>query len=432
MLNTQSLRANFKFMHGNILVISLTRVLGMFSRGMVFPYASLYILALGGDPTQIGFVNALRPLAGLLVYPLAGYLTDHIGRVKLIVLGGYLSGVMVLLYVVAPNWQTVALAGLLQGFMVFQFPPTSALVADSLAPQDRGKGIATMNTIASALAMFSPFLAGVVIDAYGEESGIRVLYGVMMIAYLVSAVINHRFLKETATAAHSRIDWSVLPRAFKDAYSGVLSMFKRLPRSLQAQAAIIILGFTSNAIASAFWVVYAKEHIGLTATQWGSILLIETSLRTMLLIPAGIIVDHHGRTRFILASLTLSLVSMPLFVFSSAFIHVLLVRVFVGIANAFFSPACAALMADTVPRSMRGRVMAAIGRGAVMLGPASGGTGGPGMGFLTTLPVILGSILGGYLYITNPTLPWLFVSAATVLSLLLSVLFLRDPEQAQV
>ena len=76
--------------------------------------------------------------------------------------------------------------------------------------------------------------------------------------------------------------------------------------------------------------------------------------------------------------------------------------------------------------------MAAIGRGAVMLGPASGGTGGPGMGLLTTLPVMLGSILGGYLYSSNPIFPWLFVSAATALSVLFSVLFLRDPEQAQI
>ncbi len=40
-----------------------------------------------------------------------------------------------------------------------------------------------------------------------------------------------------------------------------------------------------------------------------------------------------------------------------------------------------------------------------MLGAASGGTGGPGMGFLVTLPVMLGSIAGGYLYGHNPAFP---------------------------
>ncbi len=55
-----------------------------------------------------------------------------------------------------------------------------------------------------------------------------------------------------------------------------------------------------------------------------------------------------------------------------------------------------------------------------------------GCGFITTLPVKLGSILRGYLYACNPTFPWLFVSAATVLSVVLPVLSLRDPEHAQV
>jgi MFS family permease len=101
------------------------------------------------------------------------------------------------------------------------------------------------------------------------------------------------------------------------------------------------------------------------------------------------------------------------------------------VSNTFFTPACSALMADTVPRDMRGRVMAAIGRGAVMIGAASGGTGGPGMGFLITLPVMLGSVAGGFLYGQNPAWPWFFVLSATAVSVLLSALFLRDPKQAE-
>jgi MFS family permease len=102
------------------------------------------------------------------------------------------------------------------------------------------------------------------------------------------------------------------------------------------------------------------------------------------------------------------------------------------VSNAFFTPACSALMADTVPRHMRGRVMAAIGRGAVMIGAASGGTGGPGMGFLITLPVVFGSVAGGYLYGQNPAWPWFFVLSATAISVLLSALFLRDPKRAEI
>ena len=432
MLNTSQIRENFKFMNGNILVITITRVLGMFCRSMVFPYASLYILALGGEPAQIGFINSLKPLAGLLMFPIAGYLTDRVGRVKLIALGGYLSGLIILLYVIAPSWQMVALAGLLQGFMVFQFPPSSAMIADSLAPQDRGKGNATMNMLSGALAMFSPYLAGAIIDKHGALAGMRVLYSVMMVTYLIGAALNQRFLKETTRQSQEKFRLSQLPQAFKEAYSGIPALLRQLSPSVRVLTVIIILGFMSNAIASSFWVVYAKEEIGLTAKAWGFILLIETLLRNVLYIPAGMIVDRYGRTKFILASLALSLVTVPLFIVATSSVHVLLIRAAVALANTLFSPACAALMADTVPREMRGRVMAAIGRGTVMIGAASGGTGGPGMGFLITIPVMLGALAGGYLYSANPIFPWLFVAGATALSVLLSARFLRDPERAHV
>lgn len=419
-------------MHGNILVLTVTQVLGMFCRSMVFPYVSLYILALGGEAAQIGFVNSLRPLAGLIMFPLAGYLADRAGRVKLIALGGYLSGAILLMYIFAPNWQVIAIAGMLQGFMVFQFPPSSALIADSLSPENRGMGIATMNTFAGILAIVAPYVAGAIINIYDVNMGMRYLYGVMMVAYLVSATINLRFLKETSHHSEQELSFSNLPTAFRDAYAGIPAIIRQLPRSLRALAAVIILGFMANAIVGPFWVVYAVQHIGLSSVEWGLILLIETALRNLMYIPAGVMVDRYGRTEFILSSLLLSLVSIPLFVFSDCFIEVLLIRSAVAVTNAFFLPACSALMADTVPRDNRGRVMAALGRGTVMIGAASGGTGGPGVGFLITIPLMIASLAGGYLYAYNPAYPWFFVLIATMISLILLALFIRDPKAAEV
>lgn len=423
------LSGTLQFMRGNILVLTINQMLGMFCRSMVFPYASLYILALGGEPTQIGFVNSLSPLAGLIIFPVAGYIADLAGRVKLIALAGYFSGLILLLYVLAPSWQVLALAGFLQGFVALQFPPTSAIIADSLPAQNRGIGIATMNTVAGALAMFSPYLAGAILDRYGVNMGMRVLYGALMTASVVSATINLRFLRETSSHSAARLSLSDLPGVFKRAYNGIPAMLKELPLSLKALAVVIVLGFVTNAIAGPFWVVYATEQIGLTSTEWGLILLIETALRNVAYIPAGMIIDRHGRTRFLLASLVLSLVAMPTLVLASSFVHVLLIRCAVALVNAFFIPACSALMADTVPRDIRGRVMAAIGRGTVMMGASAGGTGGPGMGFIITLPVMLSSLAGGYLYTFNPAAPWLFYLISAALSILLTALFIRDPHQ---
>ncbi|UCD72889.1 MAG: MFS transporter [Candidatus Bathyarchaeota archaeon] len=419
-------------MQGNILVLTVTQVLGMFCRSMAFPYASLYILALGGSSAEIGFVNSMRPLAGLLIFPLAGYLADIVGRAKLIALGGYISGTIYLMYVFAPNWETIALAALFQGFIVFQFPATSAIIADSLPPKSRGKGIATINTIAGTFAIFSPYVAGVVLTIYGVNLGMRFLYGALAFVYLISATINLRYIRETSKRSEEKIVLSNLPRILKNSYSGVPAILRQLPRSLRVLAIVIVLGFTSNAVAGSFWVVYALGHIGLSAVDWGLVLLVETTLRNLTYIPAGMLADRYGRTKAIQVALLLSLASIPLFVFSRSFMEVLLIRSTIAVSTALFIPAASALMADTVPRDMRGRVTSALGRGTVLIGAASGGIGGPGAGFITTIPVMIGSMAGGYLYAFNPTYPWYFVSIATVISVVLSVFFIHDPEEAEI
>jgi MFS family permease len=431
MSNLSSIRKSLDFMRGNILILTITRVLGQFCRSMVFPYASLYILALGGEPAQIGQINALMPLAGLFLFPIAGYITDYVGRVKLIGYSGFLSGAILLLYIIAPSWHWLALAALLRGTVILQFPATSAIMADSLTPQNRGIGMATMNTFGGLLAIISPYLAGALLDATGVEWGMRVLYGVMMAFYTLSAAINLRFLRETSAPAEPEFGWADLPRAFKAAYGGIPTLLRRFPRSLRAMSVVLILCFVANAIAGPFWVVYASDQLGLSSATWGLTLLVETVLRNVAFMPAGALVDRYGRTRFLIASLLLALVSVPLFAWSRTWVQVLVLRCLVAVATAFFMPACSALLADVTPREMRGRVMAAIGRGTVMIGASSGGTGGPGVGFLLTGPIMIASLIGGYIYAANPRLPWILSAAALGLSTLLAALFIRDPEAAE-
>ncbi len=127
----------------------------------------------------------------------------------------------------------------------------------------------------------------------------------------------------------------------------------------------------------------------------------------------------------------LSSTALPLFLLAGTFGEVLAIRCIVGLTSAFFSPSTAALLADTVPSPIRGRVMAAIGRGSVMIGAASGGTGGPGTGFLITIPLMLASLAGGILYEWNPVSTWVLVLALMLVALVVAVLYVRDPKKAE-
>ena len=78
------------------------------------------------------------------------------------------------------------------------------------------------------------------------------------------------------------------------------------------------------------------------------------------------------------------------------------------------------------------RIGAAIGRGSVRFGAATGGTGGPAVGFLTIIPLALASLAGGLLYEWHAASPWAFLLVATALALAVTAFFVRDSRQAEV
>jgi MFS family permease len=418
-------------LRGNILVLALTDMLGNFARSMVFPYASLYILALGGDATKIGFVSLLGLLAGVIVLPVAGFIADHSDRIKVLVLSGFLSSFFLLWIVFAGNWKAVAIASLLFGLVVFQFPAYASLVADSLSPADRGRGIGFMNTVSNSIAIIAPFIAGMVIEKYTANLGMRILYGCMFTIYLLSALIQSRYLRESSPASRSPLKLAALTQALGQAYASIPTLLRQMSTPLRALAGVILLSFLANGVATAFWVLYATEEIGLSASQWGLILLVEKVVGIFAFMGSGILVDRWGRKTFLLAALVISLVCLPVFILIKSFTAVLLVRIGIAVAFTLAITASTALMADLVPRHLRGKMMAAIGQGGMMIGPAGGGVGGPALGYLFIPPVMVASLAGGYLYTFNPAYPWIFSFGVTVLAILIVLRFIQDPKDAE-
>jgi len=419
------------YLRGNALVLTITRTLGNFGRRMTYPFAALYVLVLGGDPAQVGIVSALMALAGLVLLPISGHIVDHAGRVKLSYRTQLACGVAYLVFVLAPRWEVIAVASVLLGVNTLQSPADSALMADSVPPEMRGKGFAIMNALIGLPAMLAPYVGGLVVEAAGTETGLRCLYGYLMLAALVGGVIKWRYLCETATATGPGVRWADLGRIVWRTYRGFPELYRGASPSLRALGAVCVLVVLGNAIAGPFWVVYAVEQIGLSSERWGLILLIEAGCLNLAYLPAGTIADRWGRTRCQRLGLVLALVSAGAFVLARGFALVLVSRFSVALSQALFMPANAALVADTVPRNVRGRMMAAIGRGSALIHSPGGGLGGPPLGYLAIVPVIVCSLIAGYFYTIDPTVPWIVLSAVFALALALSLRFIRDPVTAE-
>jgi DHA1 family multidrug resistance protein-like MFS transporter len=431
-LNSPQARRHSYLPSGNILVFSITDLLGNISRGMVFPYSSLFILALGGDAAQIGLINFMGLVAGLIVLPIAGYIADHADRVRLLVFSGFVSSLFLVMIIFAPTWQVIAAASLLFGLIVITFPAYASLVADSLSSLNRGRDLGMMNTISAAPAIFSPYIAGFIIERYTANLGMRILYGIMLLTYLAGAMIQHRFLTEPAHTQRDPLKFSALLRSLTQAYRAFPSLLKQMSTPLKALAGVILLSFLANGAASPFWVVYATEQLGFSATQWGLILLVESIVRLAVFLPAGMLGDRWGRKKTLLTALCISLITTPLFIILKSFTAILVIRGVTAVAFSLAIPVSTALMADLVPRQLRGQMMAAIGQGGLMIAPTGGGAGGPALGYLFIPPVLLASLAGGYLYMLNPIFPWLFSVLTIVLSIGLTAYYIRDAVQIEI
>jgi MFS family permease len=428
-------RSSLRYLSGNLLVFALTDMLGNFARSMVFPYASLYILALGGDAARIGLVAFLSQLAGLVLLPVAGHICDHSDRVRLMVLAGFLSSLFLLVMILTPNWQGIALASLLSGLVMFQFPAYASLVADSLPPGGRGQGMAAQNALSNSLAIFAPYLAGVIIQRYSAGLGMRMLYGAMFVLYLASSFILLRFLKEPSATRRDALRLPALLNALGEAYRGIPRLVRQMPGPLKALALVVVLSFVTNGLTGSFWVVFATERLALSVEQWGLIMLLEAVARLALFLPAGLLADRWGRTASLNLALAAALLATPLFVAPEiirlpVFATTLLVRLILAAAFDIALVACMALMADLTPRQVRGQSMAALGQGGIMPG-AVGAPGGPSVGYLVIPPLMAASLAGGFLYNLHPASPWIVSTAAGLLALLISLFFIRDPARAE-
>jgi MFS family permease len=410
-------------LRGNVLILTLGTIIRQLSLFITFPFFSLYVRALGGSNVAIGLVNALRPLAAMFIYPIAGALADNYGRVKILVLTGFVNAALFAIYMLAPDWRFLAAANFINGLLVFRFPTSSALLADSMAPGLRGRGFAAVTAIPGFVGILSPFIGGYLTEVLGLTYAMRLLYGVTLVALMSITLINMKYLEETLPRPHS--SRSDLPQIVQGAYKKTWEILRWMPRELRSYAIILVIALFFNSLTAPYWVVYAQDALGIRKLDWGSILTISTVIQVILAIPAGNLIDRYDKGKLTALALCLSALPSLAFPFCGGLFGVMLVLLPISVANAFLIPASGALMADMVPRERRGITMATLGRGYLLINYRGDVGSGPGMGFILTFPVIIGSLFGGYIYEISPPIPWLLLGAAQAVNTVLAAFFLR-------
>ena len=259
---------------------------------MVFPYQSIYIVALGATATQLGIVNtAGMGIAGLLS-PLAGWLIDRIGNKTIYLIGIGLLAISYLTYGVARSWTIIIIA-----MVAFWLGDTtsghgcSTVCANSLSSQDRATGMSFCETLAAGLlGIGGPIVGASLVTSFGgvNVEGIRPLFFISLLITLGT------FFLILTQLSNQR--WKSSSERKPSFFGDITQVFKQ-GKNLKRWIIIASVAGLPMGMVLPFIQVFAHEVKGADQYILGAMVTGSALIPLVLGIPLGRLADKIGRKK---------------------------------------------------------------------------------------------------------------------------------------
>jgi MFS family permease len=315
---------------------------------MVFPYLSVYIVALGASATQLGLVNSLGMVVAGIVGPFTGWLIDRHGPRSFYLAGIGMLGVSYLAYALAGSWPVtiVAMVAYWLGYSVSSHS-CSTICGNCLENRDRATGMTICETFGGGLlGIAAPMLGALIVASSGGVGppGIRPLF----IVGLGITVVTYAFVLTQLSNRH----WGAGSRErhiFRDLHDVL-----RAKSNLKRWLVIAAVGQLPLGMVLAFSQVYAHQVKGADAFVLGAMVTGGALASIVFSIPLGRLADRIGRKRVLYLTIPVFWVSCLVLVWAPtpAFLVV------AGILQASFyvgGPIGAAMERELVPAAHMGR-----------------------------------------------------------------------------
>jgi len=411
------LREEFSFVRGNFLVLLVTWILARVGLLVTIPFHPFFLRGLGATPVLIGMISALGVLAAFVSIVLGASATDVYGRKQLIVRMTYFAALTQLLYVLAEDWQLALVASVLHNLALIYIPALQAMEADSIPPGKRSLGFAVGLVVPSIPALFSPLIGGHLIRLYGVVPGMRIGYAFSTLLLFIAALIRTLYLTETLESPR-RLKARELLTSFGGSLHSISEAIKASPTNVRT---LILSSVIMNSIVTArfaplgahpFVVLYARDVVGISEGEWGLVMTAFLLLQLAIAIPLGKLVEVFGEKRSMTFGCLLSVLWFTAVIASRELLHIVAAYVVFAVATPLASSAQFSLLADTIPRGRRGRLM-----GTTIA-----------FGILLSAPLLA---VSGYLYQLNPATPFMLSIALLLASLLMLTLYAKEPEERE-
>jgi MFS family permease len=339
-----------------------------------------YIEALGGGPLAVGLFGTTRDLLDAVYQYPGGWLADHLGRRRALVIFIVLSAVGYLIYLLSPSWEIVFLGlAFSMAWQSMASPGIFAVIGDALPKERRAMGFTILSLVKRVPIIIAPIIGGYLVASLGIISGVRTgLAATIVLAamtILIVLAVNLPINKGEATNVR-----------------GVWNSFHWTLRRLLVSDIIIR---TCEGMSDIFIVIYVSNVIGIGLAQYGILVAVQMTTSILVYLPAAMIADRVGRKPFIMATF-LSFALFPIAVILSTGFYSLLVAFMIGGLREIGEPSRKAIIVDLAEPHLRARSV--------------------GLYYLIrSLSITPAALIGGLLWTAAPQVPFVVAGAIGLL-----------------
>ena len=352
----------------NVLMLAVVSFFTDVSSEMIYPLLPVFLVGvLGASATTLGAIEGAAESTAALLKLASGWWSDRVGRRKPLVVGGYLLSSIArpLVGLAASAGQVLAIRLTDRVGKGVRTSPRDALIADSVAPGDRGRAFGFHRAGDHAGAVAGPLVAFALLEWGGIS--IRTLFLLAAIPAAIAVLAVAVGVREVARGPRAEAR-PALPRP-------AAPPLARAPMSSLGRRFWLYLGvllvFTLGNATDAFLLLRASQ-LGVAASLvpilWAMLHVVKAASST----PAGALSDRLGRRPLIVAGWLLFAAVYVAFALATAEWQAWALFAVYGLFFGLTEGVEKALVADLVPAARRGAAFGwynlAIGLGAL---PAS-------------------------------------------------------------
>lgn len=388
----------------NVFFLGLVSLLNDVSSEMIFILVPLFVAnVLGAGAIVVGLIGGLSEGTDAIFRIFSGRLSDRLGRRKLLAVLGYgFSTVVKPFMYLASNWGVVLVVRFADRVgKGIRSSPRDALVADSVAAGERGKGFGLHRAMDTSGAVLGLAIAAIIIYAL-QGGGLAlhlktfqwlVLVGV--VPAVLSVLVLLGFVREKrrqVTSGQAATTQAAPPARFDARFKLFLVVM-----------AVFTLGNSSD-----FFVILRAQNLGSPVLYVTLMLVLFNITYAAFSVPVGVLSDKLGRRRIIALGWFVYAIVYLGFALATSLWQVWLLFAVYGIYYGIVEGVAKAFVADLVPAQRRGTAY----------GYYQGVVG------LTLLPA---SLIGGWLWeVFNPSATFYFGAALAFIAMLGMLFLVRE------